>query len=108
MPLVLDFGFVDGVEASNLPTHDHGGDPIAPQKGDPIFVINGKAGTDIPPSKSSWARRASSTCRTSATRPPLPLARFLFQIVDTNDVYDPKINPVAIRPSGCRRRRRTP
>jgi FtsP/CotA-like multicopper oxidase with cupredoxin domain len=70
--------------------------PIA---GDPIFVINKKAGSDIPAIGVGLGDvRSFHIHNVSHQIHIFHLHGFFFQIVDTDDQYDPKINPLGLHP----------
>ncbi len=91
----LDQGTVGGIEGYTLPMMDG---MSTPMKGDPIFTINKKAGMDVPPiAVPLGGLRTFHIHNVSHQIHIFHLHGFFFQIVDTDDLYDPKINPFGLR-----------
>lgn len=98
-PLELDSDTVGGSAGYTLPATDMNGAPVASRAGDPVFVINKKAGTDVPPvAVPLGATRAFKVHNVSHQVHVFHLHGFFFQILDTDDVYDAKLNPGGLRP----------
>lgn len=98
-PALIEFdqGTQGGSEGYTLPLDDHG--PHVGQKGDPIFVINKKAGRDVPPIEVKLGEtRTFRIHNVSHQIHVFHLHGFFFQIVDTDDRYDAKLNPFGLRP----------
>lgn len=93
----LDFGRTGGLNSGKLPPSPH--DPIPQFDGDPIFYINGKAGSDIAPIKVQLGQTLKMRFKNVSHQiHSLHLHGFFFQIVDTEDEYDAKTNPFGLRP----------
>lgn len=92
----FDFGKIGGQEGYNLPPNEH--DPVPKQPGDPIFLINKKAGSDIPPLLVPLGGvRKFKVHNVSHQIHVFHLHGFFFQVVDTDDWYDPKTQPFGLR-----------
>jgi FtsP/CotA-like multicopper oxidase with cupredoxin domain len=102
-PINLTFlaGTVGGPEGYMMPMGDDAGMLMQPTAmGDPIFVINGKAASDIPPIH--IAKGASQSFRIFNNSHQLHvfhLHGFPFQVLDSNDLYDPSIEPFGFSPA---------
>ena len=95
MEIELDQGTVAGPEGYTLPKMDG---MSMPATGDPIFTINKKAGSDIPPIDVPFgALRAFHIHNVSHQIHVFHLHGFFFQVVDTDDRYDPATNPLGLR-----------
>jgi FtsP/CotA-like multicopper oxidase with cupredoxin domain len=91
----LDQGTVGGTEGYTLPMMDG---MSMPMTGDPIFTINKKAGSDIPPiDVALGGLRTFHIHNVSHQIHIFHLHGFFFQIVDTDDLYDAALNPLGLR-----------
>ena len=96
LEIELDQGFVGGTEGYSLPPMDG---MSTPMKGDPVFVINKKAGVDIPPiAVDVDGVRAFHIHNVSHQIHIFHLHGFFFQIVDTDDRFDKALNPLGLHP----------
>lgn len=92
----LDQGTVGGVEGYTLPPMNG---MQTPMSGDPVFVINKKAGSDIPAFNVDFgALKTFHIHNVSHQIHIFHLHGFFFQVVDTDDRYDAKLNPLGLRP----------
>jgi FtsP/CotA-like multicopper oxidase with cupredoxin domain len=100
-PTLIEFDSdtVGGSSGYTLPPMDMAGEPVVSAHGDPIFVINKKAGTDVPPlAIPLGTTRAFRVHNVSHQIHIFHLHGFFFQIVDTDDVYDAVNNPGGLHP----------
>lgn len=98
-PIELDSDTVGGAAGYTLPATDMNGAPVMSKAGDPVFVINKNAGTDVPPvAVALGTTRAFKVHNVSHQVHVFHLHGFFFQILDTDDVYDAKLNPGGLRP----------
>jgi len=99
MPIVFDFGTQGGSEGYTLPLMSMDDPPMTIQPGDPIFVINKKAGSDIPPIDMKLGEtRVFKVSNLSHQIHLFHLHGAFFQVVDTDDRFDAKINPAGYKP----------
>lgn len=92
----LDQGTQGGGEGYTFPSDEM--DPLVGKDGDPIFVINKKAGSDIPPIEVKLGEtKKFKIHNVSHQIHVFHLHGFFFQIVDTDDRYDPAKKPFAMR-----------
>lgn len=97
-PTLIEFdqGTQGGAEGYTLPAD--GPDPLVGKDGDPIFVINKKAGSDIPPIEVKLGETKKFKIHNISHQIHVfHLHGFFFQIVDTDDSYDPVKKPFALR-----------
>jgi len=97
-PTLIEFdqGTQGGPEGYTLPPEEH--DPILGKDGDPIFVINKKAGADIPPIEVKLGEtKTFKIHNVSHQIHVFHLHGFFFQIVDSDDLFDPVKKPFALR-----------
>ena len=98
LPIVFDFGTIGGPEGFTFPASHHGEMPPA-EPGDPIFAINKKVGDDIPALDVPLGEtRVFKISNTSHQIHLFHLHGFFFQIVDSDDKWDAKKNPLGLRP----------
>jgi len=96
IPIEFDSGTQGGPEGYVLPPEEH--DPVVGKPGDPIFVINKKAGANIPPIEVKLgATKKFLIHNVSHQIHVFHLHGFFFQVVDTDDAYDPVDNPFGLR-----------
>jgi len=100
LPIEFDFGIIGGAGDYRLPTDSHAhGDFVPALPGDPVFVINKKAGSDIPSLNLKVGDvRVFKISNVSHQMHLFHLHGFFFQIVSTDDQYDAKRNPFGLRP----------
>lgn len=93
MEITLDQGTIGGPEGYTLPPMDG----MTSMPGDPVFVINKKAGSDIPPITIGLDEvRTFHIHNVSHLIHIWHLHGFFFQVVDTDDKFDPAINPLGL------------
>lgn len=98
-PIELDSDTVGGAAGYSLPATDMNGAPVVSKPGDPVFVINKKAGIDVPPvTVPLGATRAFKVHNVSHQVHIFHLHGFFFQVLDTDDAYDAKLNPGGLHP----------
>ena len=91
----LDQGTIGGIEGYTLPPMDG----MTAMPGDPVFVINKKAGMDIPPVRAAVGDVKTFTIHNVSHQIHVfHLHGFFFQVVDTTDDFDPKLNPLGLHP----------
>ena len=98
--LTLSAGTLGGSEGYTMPMAMPGMimEPTAP--GDPIFVINGKAASDVPPIHvPKGSVQTFSVFNDSHQLHVFHMHGFPFQIVSTNDAYSPTIEPFGMSTS---------
>jgi len=96
IPIEFDSGTEGGPEGFTLPPGEH--DPILGKAGDPIFVINKKAGMDIPPIDVRLGETKKFLIHNVSHQIHVfHLHGYFFQLVDTDDTYDPTNNPFGLR-----------
>jgi FtsP/CotA-like multicopper oxidase with cupredoxin domain len=99
LPIEFDSDTIGGASGFTLPTMDHHGDPVTALPGDPVFVINKKAGMDIPSiDLPRGVTKAFLLHNVSHQIHLFHLHGFFFRIVETDDMYDAKLNPGGLRP----------
>lgn len=97
LPIEFDFGTTGGLQDGKLPAM--GPDPIPQLPGDPIFYINKHAGMDVPDLTFKLGEvRKFRIHNISHQYHVFHLHGFFFQVVETDDLFDAKLNPFGLQP----------